>query len=278
MTDTTSQDDRSSGSDGQLAAMFAPEPQRSALIALHIWHAEISGLPLRISEPAIGAMRMAWHREAIEDAFADPPVVRRNPVIEGVAALREKPGAPDAASLTAILDAHDRDFEGQRFANLDAMREFAGAGWGRIMAVAAFLLDPEFNEPDPMAAAGEAWGLAEILHSFPYRAGRGLATIPEDIMAKHGLTRARIATGREPELIREALQPVIGLARDRLDLARRNVRDLPPILFPAWGPLALSGRYLKKMEAAADPYRADLSLSPLTKRLTLMKASLTGRI
>ncbi|MEE2567636.1 squalene/phytoene synthase family protein [Hyphobacterium marinum] len=277
MTDTTFHDGSSSGSDGQLAALFAREPQRTALTALHAWHAEISGLPLRISEPAIGAMRMAWHREAVDDAFADPPAVRRNPVIEGVAAMRDMPGSPGATALTGIIDAHDRDFEGRSFSGLDAMAEFAGAGWGKVMSIAAGLLDPEVNEAEPIAAAGEAWGLTEILRSFPYRAGRGLATIPDDVMAEHGLTLARIATGREPELVRKALQPVISLARERLEVARTQVRQLPPVLFPAWAPVALSGAYLNKLERADDPYRADLALSPLTRRLTLMKASLTGR-
>jgi len=278
MTDTTFHDGSSSGSDGQLAALFAREPQRTALTALHAWHAEIAGLPLRISEPAIGAMRMAWHRDAIEDAFANPPVVRRNPVIEGVATLRELPGMPGATALVGIIDAHDRDFEGRGFATLDDLREFAGAGWGRVMTIAGGLLDPEVNEAELIAAAGEAWGLTEILRSFPYRAGRALATIPDDVMAEHGLTLARIATGREPELVRKALQPVISLARERLEVARTQVHRLPPAQFPAWGPLALSGHHLGKMDAAADPYRADLSCSPLTRRLTLMKASLTGRI
>lgn len=277
MTDTTSHDAGGSGGDGPLAAMFAREPERTALLALHAWHDEIAGLPLRITEPAIGAMRMAWHREAIEDAFADPPNVRRNPVIEGVAALRALHDLSVANSLTAILDAHDRDFEGRTFTDLAGLREFAREAWGRLVVMAARQLAPDLEPGDGLAAAGEAWGLIEVLRSFPYRAGRGLAVIPDDVMARHGLTPARLSSGREPELVRQALQPVIALARERLAAARIGVRGLPPVLFPAWAPVALSGHYLKKLETAADPYRADMSLSPLTKRLVLMKASLTGR-
>ena len=65
---------------------------------------------------------------------------------------------------------------------------------------------------------------------------------------------------------------------DALRAAQSDVRTLPPHLFAAWGHVALSRGYLKQAAKASDPYRSAIVLSPLTKQLTLMKASLTGRL
>lgn len=278
MTEKTPHDRTGSEGAGSLAALFAPEPARSRLLALHAWHEEIAGLPLRLSEPAIGAMRMEWHREAVEAAFAEPPDVRRNPVIEGLASLRGVPGGPSAAELNAILDAHDADFDGRRFAGLQEMRAFADAGWGQVMVMAARLIDPHFDPGGALQAAGRAWGVSEMVRSFALRAGRGLALIPDDVLADTGLTDARLASGREPELARKALDPVIDAAETALAQARRDVRGLPAQYFPAWGPAALVSGVLRRSGRAGDPYRTPLTPSPLTRQLALVKASLTGRI
>lgn len=278
MTDKTFETNPGSDSDAQLAALFAPLPVRTSLLALLAWHDEITGLPLRIREPAIGAMRMEWHREAVCDVFANPPVVRRNPLIEGVATLRGVAGGIDAPLLNSIINTFDHDFEGLRCANIQELETYAAAGWGEVMAISARIIEPQQDWTKPLASAGRAWGLTQIIQTFALRARRSIPLIPDDILELSGLNDARLASGQEAEKARAALMPVIEAAHDALVIARQDVRDLPPELFPAWGPVALVPGYLKQARKVADPYRNAVTLSPLTKRLTLMKASLTGRI
>jgi len=221
---------------------------------------------------------MEWHRDAIRDAFADTPVIRRNPLIEGLASLKGAAGAPDVDQFLAIIDAHDAGFEGQGFANTDGLLAYVDQTDGAIFRMAARMIDPAFSDHGKLVQAGRAQGVASLLRIFALRAARGLGVIPADALTHAGLSTARLASGQEPDKAKVVLTAVIELAQEALDLAREDVRALPPELFPAWGAAALVPGYLKQARKVADPYRNAVTLSPLSKRLTLMKASLTGRI
>lgn len=278
----SSEDNASEGnefrvSDGELAALFAPEAARAALIGLYRWHEEIAALPLRITEPMIGAMRIEWHREAVEALFADPVMVRRNPVIEGLSLAVHHAGGPQLEELTAILDAHGAEFEGRRFATMAEINDQAAATDGRIARIAARMLDP--GHPHPGAAsAGIACGTVRLLRQFPVRAGRQLAVVPEDALGEAGLTAARLATGRETDAARAALEPVYLAARDDLAAARADARGLPVSQFPAILPAALAAQSLKHLRRQRDPYRPAVEPGPMARQFRLIAASLTGRI
>lgn len=281
-TSVSSEDNASDGnefrvSDGELAALFAPEPARAALIGLYRWHEEIAALPLRINEPMIGAMRIEWHREAVEALFADPAVVRRNPVVEGLSLAVHHAGGPQREELNAILDAHGADFEGRHFATLADVSDHATATDGRIARIAARMLDPGNHHPGA-ASAGAACGTVRLLRQFPVRAGRQLAVLPEDALGGAGLNAARLASGREADAARAALEPVYLAAREALIAARADVRGLPVAQFPAVLPAALAAQSLKHLRRQSDPYRPAGEPGPLARQVRLIWASLTGRI
>ncbi|MEN0652473.1 MULTISPECIES: squalene/phytoene synthase family protein [Hyphobacterium] len=278
----SSEDNASDGhefrvSDGELAALFAPVATRAALTGLHRWHEEIAALPLRITEPMIGAMRIEWHREAVEALFADPAVVRRNPVIEGLSLAVHHAGGPEMDELNAILDAHGADFEGRRFESLADLTDHATATDGRIARIAARMLDPGNHHPGA-ASAGGACGIVRLLRQFPLRAGRQLAAVPEDALGAAGLNAARLATGREAEAARVALEPVHLTAREALIAARADVRGVPVAQFPAVLPAALAAQSLKRLRRQADPYRPAEEAGPMARQVRLIRASLSGRI
>lgn len=264
-------------SDGELAAMFAPERHRAALIALYRWHEEIAGLPLRINEPMIGAMRCEWHREAIKALFADPPSVRRNPVIEGLSLAVHHPGGPHDEELLGILDAHGADFEGRRFATLADLNQHAAETDGRIAAIAARMLGAK-GATSGARSAGIFCGTVRMLRQFPIRAGRQLAVVPDDALGAAGLNPARLATGREADAARAALEPVYLAAREDLMAARADTRGMAVEPFPAILPAALAARRLKRIRRSADPYRPAAEPGPMALRWSLIVSSLTGRI
>ena len=281
-TPVSSEDNASDGnefrvSDGELAALFAPEAVRAALIGLYRWHEEISALPLRINEPMIGAMRIEWHREAVEALFADPAVIRRNPVIEGLSLAVHHAGGPQPEELTAILDAHGSDFDGRRFPTLADVSDHATATDGRIARIAARMLDPGNLHPGA-ASAGLLCGMVRLLRQFPVRAGRQLAAVPEDALSGAGLNAARLATGREIDAARAALEPVYLAAREDLMAARADMRGLPVAQFPAVLPAALAAQSLKHLCRQSDPYRTAGEKGPLSRQVRLIWASLSGRI
>lgn len=275
--DNASQGNEFRASDGELAALFAPEAVRAALIGLYRWHEEIAALPLRITEPMIGAMRIEWHREAVEALFADPVLVRRNPVIEGLSLAVHHAGGPQLEELSAILDAHGADFEGRRFESLADVTDHAAAADGRIARIAARMLDPENFHPG-VASAGLFCGRVRLLRQFPVRAGRQLAVIPDNALSEAGLNAARLASGREADAARAALEPVYLAAREDLMAARADMRGLPVAQFPATLPAALAAQSLKHLRRQRDPYRPMGEPGPMAQQVRLIWASLTGRI
>lgn len=275
--DNASEGNEFRASDGELAALFAPEAARAALIGLYRWHEEIAALPLRISEPMIGAMRIEWHREAVEALFADPVVVRRNPVIEGLSLAVHHAGGPQPEELNAILDAHGADFEGRRFENLADLTDHAAATDGRIARIAARMLDPGNFHPGA-ASAGLFCGRVRLLRQFPVRAGRQLAVVPEDALSGTGMNAARLATGRETDAARAALEPVCQAAHEDFRAARADMRGLPVAQFPAILPAALAAQSLKHLRRQRDPYRPSGEPGPMARQVRLIRASLTGRI
>lgn len=267
-------------SDAELAGLFAPAGVRDALIGLVRWHEEISGLPARIREPMIGAMRLAWHREAAEALFADQPVVRRNPVIEGLAMAVNVKGGPSLEEIEAILDAHAADFEGARFATIEDMVARADATDGAVMRFGARMLAggaaPSPADARAVALSGRCRGLVNLVMAFPLRAGREIAALPEDALAAEGLTPSRLATGREPGKARAALDPVLAASRLACDALRQQ--RVSPLTFPAVGHATLCRPYLKRMDAAADPYRPPVQPSLLARQFRLILSSFSGKL
>lgn len=268
-------------SDAELAAMFAPEPLRAGLLGLVRWHDEIAGLPLKMSEPMIGAMRIAWHRDAAEALFGDPPAVRRNPVVEGLAAAIALPGGPAREEIEALIDAHGADFEGRRFETLADFVAHADLTEGAVMRIAGRMLKSggvlEAGEEETLTEAGRLRGLTLLVQAFPIRAGRGMAALPEKTMREAGLNEARVATGREPERARAALEPVLEEARAALRRLRGRSREVGPALFPACGHAALCAGDLKRLARSPDPYRPEAPPPAVLRQVRLIWASLSGK-
>ena len=266
-------------SDGELAALFAPEPARTAVLGLHRWHEEIASLPLRISEPMIGSLRLAWHREAVEALFETPQSVRRNPVIEGLASAVNLPGGPTMDEILRILDVYEADFEGAGFSTVDALTARAEATDGAVLTLAARLLDAEAGaHNEALHAAGRSCGLTRLVRQFAARAARGYAAVPEDALQHAGLTAPRLATGREPKLARAVVAPLQDAAEQADRQARALCRQLPVGMFPAVAPAALCRIWLRRSRRATDPYRPGAAPPVLSRQLRLIASSLFGRI
>lgn len=86
-----------------VAALFAPEAKRRALLALYAFDAELKQVPQAAREPMIRAMRFQWWRDA---AVRLPEPSRGHPVLDelshGVGA-----GLLTTSGLSALVDARE---------------------------------------------------------------------------------------------------------------------------------------------------------------------------
>jgi phytoene synthase len=233
--------------DRWLAARFAAPRMRERLIAIYAVNYEIARTAETVREPGLGAIRLLWWREGLEEIVAGKPP-RVQPALEALAQSRA-----DKSALTAlrqIADARALDFEPQPFATWDDVERYLDATAGVLIAACA--AQCEARAPDAFVqAAGRAWGCTGLLRAAEFWRARGRSALP-----KQG--------GDVAEMRRRA--------RGFYEEARALAPSLPQQLFPAFGYLALVPGYLKAIEQGRD------GRPLLMRQLALVAAAATGRI
>jgi squalene/phytoene synthase len=146
---------RAADRDRFLAALFAPEPARSDLLALLAFDHELARTRMVTREPMLARIRLQWWREsAVEAAGTAKP--RAQPIVESLSeTVRRRRLAPER--LVALIDAREEEIEGP----LDVLR----AGH----ALADLELDVLNLEHAPTQAAARAVAAAWLMGEGPER-------------------------------------------------------------------------------------------------------------
>jgi phytoene synthase len=207
--------------DRWLASRFAPPAARAKLIAIYALDYELSRIRSLVREPAAGALRLAWWRDAIADAHAGRSVPPQ-PTLEVYAA---ECAALDGAPWQDVLAARTQDFE--PVGALDGFERYAVASVGGVMTLALEACGGEIDAALP-GPASVAWAYVAAL-----RTGRLLPK--EDVLARarSAYEAARASSANAPAQAFPAygfiaLAPIYlrALSRGRADLAllRRQLR------------------------------------------------------
>ena len=128
--DLVSADVRTRDRDRYLSVLYAPAPVRPAWMALHGLDLELESVVAGTTEPMIGAIRLAWWREALEGL--DAGKVPAQPLLQLIAA-EVLPRGVSGAELAGLED---------RWAELigaEAVPESHFAGGGDLFAFLARL-------------------------------------------------------------------------------------------------------------------------------------------
>ncbi|WP_394694268.1 squalene/phytoene synthase family protein [Hyphobacterium sp.] len=262
--------------DRALAALFAPAGIRQALSDLYAWVEEIESIPFKAREPAIQAMRFAWHREAVADLFSTPRKVRRHAAYEGMAGLLDQTFEIEADELIRIIDGVEDGTLPERLMDEAALCSIMDRRWGTLTKIAARICGGESDEA-VIRASARATGLAHWCREFGYRAGTKMALVPENALTAAQFNVHRLASGREPERAHAAFASVIGVLENELTALDAGEK-CPPHLFPALAPARLARATLAKAKASKDLYRTDFQRPQIARQFDLLKASLSGRL
>ncbi len=145
------------------ASRFVADPQRRAdLIALYALDTELVRIPSAVTQPMLGEIRLAWWREAVEEAVAGKPP-RGHPVVQALSDVIGRHGFT-AADFEPLIEARHRDLDPAPFEDEAEAIAYAEATGGTVMRLAARMLDPA---ADDIGGAGRAWALSGLM-----RAGR----------------------------------------------------------------------------------------------------------
>jgi len=101
---------RAADRDRFLAALFAPEPARRALLALLAFDHELARTRTVTQEPMLARIRLEWWREAVTEA-AGATKPRGQPIVESLSEIARRHEIP-ADLFIRLVDAREEEIEG----------------------------------------------------------------------------------------------------------------------------------------------------------------------
>jgi phytoene synthase len=257
-----------------LATLFAPADKRPQLFALYAFDLEIAHVPDAVRDPMAGEIRFQWWREALAGDRAEE--ARANPVAAALLdTLTKNRLTPEG--LIALIDAQQFDLLGQPMESREKLNEYLDATAGRIIELAAEILDSSGKSKEAARNAGRAVGLTRLLRSFAFDVSKGRLFVPLDVLAEHDVHTASVIGGENSEGLRAALMELRREAEQSLERAR-NERIAGQVL-PAFLPAGLTPLYLARMKKSGyDPFRSNLSVSLLRAQFSLWRTARSGVI
>jgi phytoene synthase len=232
-----------------LTAIMAPRAERFHLLALYAFNLELSRIPVRVSEPMLGQIRLQWWRDVLERVRAGGEAPH---ALAAALAAAMAEGTVEMETLSALIDGRERDLDKTPF-NTQADLEAYLSGTSGVLMHAAAKVSAEPHLPDVAARLGIAYGLAGLIRALPYQAQHGYVALPTDLLRGHGLTGDDLLRRRHPDSVRAATAE---LAASGLELLR-SLREVTvaDVGLPALLHGELAKYHLAKAQAASyDPY------------------------
>jgi phytoene synthase len=255
--------------DRYLAALYAPEDKRPALLALYAFNAEIAAIRDRVSEPMPGEIRLQWWRDVIASGSREAGA--GHPLASALMAAIESYRLPVTA-FDNYLEARIFDLYDDPMPSRTDLEGYCGETASALIQLASLVLDADGAPKHAELAghAGCAQAIAGLLRLLPMHRARGQCYVPRDILAAAGLTPEEFVAGIDDQRSTVAVQAMIALAREHLRAFERGAKALPQSLRPAFLPIALTPAYLDRVERGKD------GMSVLRKHFAMVATASRG--
>ena len=219
-----------------LGALLAPGPLRDDLAVLLLYGHELARIPLRVTEPAAGEIRLQWWEEVVRRER--PGEAAGNPLARALLDVADRHELP-ASALAGMADARRFDLYSEAMPDRSAFETYAGATASVPIQIAAQVLDPSAAQSSADAAghAGVYGTIVDRLGSLARDRLGGRQFLPSDL-----LWMAAIPAGTLPtlEASSEQASQLIELGLDYASQHRQHLklalRDLPKSVRPAFAP------------------------------------------
>jgi len=251
-------------------ALFAAEPARERLMTLYAFDIELSRAAGTVASsdtgPLIAAMRVQWWRDLVAEA-GDGAEPRAHEVAAPLAALIAE-GALTRADLDALIDARDREIDGEP--DRAGFISWADARFGALTRLAAMLLSG--TAPKAAHPAGQALGHAFALRTATPMAREGRCLLPDlPAGATSALARNKASGALIAALAEQAQEGLSALKAARATGA-------PRAAVPAFLPLWRAERTLVAVASRPEDVLCGLpQVSPARRAAALGWRALTGR-
>lgn len=263
--------------DRWLAARFADAPGRDRLAALYAFIYEVARIPESVREPALGAIRLQWWREAVDRIYAGR-MAADNETVTGLAGLVEW-ASLDRAILDAFIDAREKDLEERPFEQWPEFEAYVDDTAGAVIRLAAKVCAPDLVQTKQHLAlfcnAGRIWGYSGLVRALPVWNERRRTFFPQKLLDHVHLSREELFSGVTIHETSAACRAVLERAMSAHREVRRLAYGAPKEFFPAFGYVALVPDYMRALDR---PYDGVAKLPLLKRQWRLLLASATGRV
>ncbi len=265
---------RRADEDSYIATLYASEPKRPALLALHAFRLETAAIRDRVREPLAGELRLQWWRDVIGGSGGGAG----SPVAEALIAAVEEHRLP-RQPLLDLLDARIFDLFDDPMPSRADLEGYCGETVSAPIQLACVVLDPA-AAPGAAEAAGHAGcarGVADLLRALPRHRARGQCYVPADILAAAGTDASSFVAGENRPAAARAIAAMVALGREHAAAFEREAARLPPTLRPAFLPAALSTTWLDRVTRRGfDALNEVATLSPVRRHWTLLFRAARG--
>lgn len=261
------------------AALTAPPDARERLFALYAFNLELARTPWRVSEAALGEIRLRWWIDALAEIYAGA-TPRAHPLVAALADVVAAGGVAEE-TFTRLVETRARDLDPAPFESAEAFDAYLEGTGGALTALAAeTLLRRALTATERAAttASGAAAALAGALRAAPELASLDRTLLPPPKGARVADWRPRVLSGETPPEIRKAVAEAAQRAQSRLSAARAHRGKFPGAMTPA----LLAGWRADAMLQAArrgdfDLFRDAGGESEFRRRFSLLWRGATGR-
>ena len=210
-----------SGSSFYYGFRFLDARRRRAIMALYAFCREVDDAVDECSDPGVAAMKLAWWRGEVEAMYAGHPT---HPVTLALAAVLSEVNLP-AEQLLEIIDGMEMDLRLARYPDFRTLNLYCY----RVASVVGLLAAEIFGYTDRRTQKyahdlGLAFQLTNIIRDVGDDARRGRIYLPQDELARFGVSEAHILTRRHSDRFTELMWFQAQRARDTYD---RALGELP---------------------------------------------------
>ncbi len=121
--------------------------------------------------------------------------------------------------------------------------------------------------------AGLAYGMIDVLNKLPQDTARRQLFLPQQFLQQHGSSVDEVFAGKQTPQIRAAVDDLVAEAKRHLNTATALLSDVPQEARPAFLPLALVRRDIKRMERRDNDPLALRRMPRVRMLWTLWRAS-----
>jgi len=199
-----------SGSSFYYSFLFLPSERRRAITALYAFCREVDDIVDEVADVGVARTKLAWWRTEVANLFAGHP---QHPVTKALAPFTASHGI-DAGRMNEIIDGMEMDLVYHRYPDFDSLKLYCHRAAGVVGQLSASIFGySEASTLEYAESLGIAFQLTNIIRDVGEDARRGRVYLPQDELARFGLTPEDI-------LARKGGEPFVKLMRFQAERAQ----------------------------------------------------------